>query len=651
MSAQPPDSQTPADASPYREPTHGPDLADRPPARRDWGLTGVCLALLAVWMSTKGHHPGGVLVGLALTLGAIVGILGVLGDSPLDLRGDERSARDDDPERAEKWWQRGGVLTVLFGVLLFIPTAGSFGLWDPWETHYSEVAREILARDDWITTWWAQEGWFMSKPVLIFWMSALGMGTGTAFGLRIAPDSGPQFQEWCIRLPIATLAIAALYALYRAVASAWGKRAGLLVAIVLGTMPHWFFLAHQAMTDMPFVASLTIAVAMLMLALTTDPSERVRARVWSIGPWRLRVSFWHLAVGFFLLVTLPQIVYLLTRPMVLSCPHDAAAQCHQALAANRLGTIQLPMETFYIGSAGNSGANALTSIPGSPPWERYGSATPFFPSVLQGLLWVGVLIWSLWGLKREKRAQGLYYVLFYLWCAVSTMGKGPAGLAIPGAVALLHFIASGRWRELLNIRLGLGVLVFLVVGMPWYVAITGRLGNEFIERFIVHDIINRTMVGVHGDTGSVRYFIWQLGYAMFPWSGLVPVALAGWRVIVPSDATRAQKDVARVGMLWFFSAFVLFSAMVTKFHHYIFPAVPGAAVMVGLLLHRMMGEERPLRATRSNAGARSPRRWWRRASRSTAPPAAPGARAASSRSPCATHSPCSRRPTCRWVCF
>lgn len=26
--------------------------------------------------------------------------------------------------------------------------------------------------------------------------------------------------------------------------------------------------------------------------------------------------------------------------------------------------------------------------------------------------------------------------------------------------------------------------------------------------------------------------------------------------------------------LWFFAAFVLFSAMATRFHHYIFPAVP-----------------------------------------------------------------------------
>src|SRR5881394_1695867 len=106
------------------------------------------------------------------------------------------------------------LLVLAFGILLYVPLAGAYGLWDPWETHYSEVAREILARDDWITLWWGQEGWFMSKPILIFWMAALGMGAGSTFGLPFWRDMGPSAHEWFIRLPIITLAIAAVYMVY-----------------------------------------------------------------------------------------------------------------------------------------------------------------------------------------------------------------------------------------------------------------------------------------------------------------------------------------------------------------------------------------------------------------------------------------------------
>jgi 4-amino-4-deoxy-L-arabinose transferase-like glycosyltransferase len=576
---------TPSTPPPAAAPSPEDPTALRPALKRDKLLAGLCLAALLVLHAVPGHLPGGVLLGLLLVLGATVGVLGLLGDSPLDLRGDERDAEADDDR---PWYRREGVWVLLFGGLLYLPLAGAFGLWDPWETHYGEVAREIVARDDWITLWWAQEGWFMSKPILIFWMSALGMGFGSLFGLRFEAGAGPNLQEWFIRGPVCLLAIGAMFALYRAVAAAWGRRAGLLVALVLGTMPHWFFLAHQAMTDMPFGASLTIALAMFALAVIAPREALATPHRLRLGSVTLRVSLWHLTVGLVLVLALPQITYLLTRAVGVSCPSDAGVQCRQMLALNRVGGVQFPVELFYSGSAGNSGVGGAPSVPGSPPWERVAGAVAFFPSVLQGLVWTAVLLWALGGLRRERTREGLYFVLFYLWCAVSTMGKGPAGLAIPGAVAFLHHAATWRWADLKRIRLGVGLLVFLVVGMPWYVAITGRLGNEFIQRFVVHDIINRTVVGVHGDTGSVRYFIWQLGYAAFPWSGLVPVALAGWGAVVPPDATRAQRDVARIGLLWFVLAFVLFSAMITKFHHYIFPALPGAAVMVGLLLHRML---------------------------------------------------------------
>ena len=47
------------------------------------------------------------------------------------------------------------LLVCLFGLLLYLPMAGSYGLWDPWETHYGEVAREMVARGDAISLYWA----------------------------------------------------------------------------------------------------------------------------------------------------------------------------------------------------------------------------------------------------------------------------------------------------------------------------------------------------------------------------------------------------------------------------------------------------------------------------------------------------------------
>ena len=68
---------------------------------------------------------------------------------------------------------------ILFGLVLYLPFAGSYGLWDPWETHYSEVARQMTYRGDFISLWWPgsprDAEVFWSKPVLSFWLMSIAM--------------------------------------------------------------------------------------------------------------------------------------------------------------------------------------------------------------------------------------------------------------------------------------------------------------------------------------------------------------------------------------------------------------------------------------------------------------------------------------------
>jgi hypothetical protein len=101
--------------------------------------------------------------------------------------------------------------------------------------------------------------------------------------------------------------------------------------------------------------------------------------------------------------------------------------------------------------------------------------------------------------------------------------------------------------------------------------------------------------GVHGDNGSIQYFMLQLGVGLFPWVALIPAALAitlRGRVNAFHETTveRTRRETIEFVLLWFVGTFTLFSAMVTKFHHYIFPALPPLAMLAGVLLDRMLPE-------------------------------------------------------------
>ncbi len=469
-------------------------------------------------------------------------------------------------------WRRPGLLVFVVVSAMYLPLMGAFSLWDPWETHYGEVAREILSRDDWISLWWAQDGWFWSKPILIFWSEALSL---SAFGVDATPDANPLAPEWSLRLPVMVMSLGALLAAYAAMRKVFGARAGALGALVLATCPHFFFLSHQAITDIPLVANITIAMSMLILALNVDTDERVRG--YRFG--RVVVSGQHAAIGAVTLLMLPQALYLLSR--------NIAVDPNFGIALSR--------DEFLFGSAGNEGVAGNAALRMDLPYVLGAGGQP----VVQGLLWLSVLAVVIFMLRRERRTHALYMTGFYLFCGLAFMGKGIIGFAIPGLIALLYLVGSSRWSMLASGRLHVarGMLTVSAVGLPWYVAMFVRHGPGFTDRLLVHDHINRLGKGVHGDTGSIQYFILQLGYATFPWVALVPAAALAWLWYLPKRDSSALAPDEPIGKrqtlmllcIWFFGTFAVFSAMITKFHHYIFPAVPPLAMLVGIVLAEMWG--------------------------------------------------------------
>jgi 4-amino-4-deoxy-L-arabinose transferase-like glycosyltransferase len=174
----------------------------------------------------------------------------------------------------EGWRVAGGA--ALIAALVFVPYVGAVGLWDPWESHYGEVAREMIDRADYVYPYW-ESGWFFSKPPLTMWIDVLGMQlVGTDRG---GDGKLPLYTEWGMRLPFALLSAAALAMLAWALGRTVNRRVGLTAAFVLATMPLYFLISRQAVTDTPFVITLVMAMACALIGLF-DTGTRRRAVWW-----------------------------------------------------------------------------------------------------------------------------------------------------------------------------------------------------------------------------------------------------------------------------------------------------------------------------------------------------------------------------------
>jgi 4-amino-4-deoxy-L-arabinose transferase-like glycosyltransferase len=176
-------------------------------------------------------------------------------------------------ELPDSWRVAGGA--ALIAALVFVPYVGAVGLWDPWETHYGEVGREMIARADYVYPYW-ESGWFFSKPPLTMWIDVLGM---LLVGIEHGDGKLPLYTEWAMRLPFALMSAAALGVLAWALSRTVNRRVGLTAAFALATMPLYFLISRQAVTDTPFIAALIASMGCAILGLF-DTGTTHRAAWW-----------------------------------------------------------------------------------------------------------------------------------------------------------------------------------------------------------------------------------------------------------------------------------------------------------------------------------------------------------------------------------
>jgi 4-amino-4-deoxy-L-arabinose transferase-like glycosyltransferase len=532
-------------------------------------LGAVALFVASLSAAARGLVPSG-LGGAAVTasyLGAVAAVFhAAQGFGPW--------ARDEAGAVRPLLKRHGFWLVALAGVL-YLPTLGLSSLWDPWETHYGEVAREILVRHDWISLWWAHDGFFYSKPVLIFWMQAIAM---VVTGVHVQPGhvlDGGAHPEWAVRMPNALLAVVGLYVLYWGAAKAFGRRAALLGGLVLATCPFWFLLAHQSTADMAYVGPMAAAMGLLLRGLYTGEDEIARVHEVKLGTRVLRLSAWHLCLGAIVLCALPQALYLASRNVDL------------VLTGSGAHGFRPHLDSFQAGSGGGN-----CGEPGNAACSTVLPALHFEPFA-QALVWLAgtaILLRLQW---NERRTRRLCYLGAWFFAAIATLAKGPAGFGLPALCALAHIAATRKWRVLLDAEIVSGLLIVGVVALPWYVAAYVRHGAAFTDELIFHDMFNRAFSHVHdtneGEETSFRYYVCQLGYGLFPWTGLVPLGLAAW-MRRGQDDDAGKRDGAVLLFMWFLFAFALFTLMGTKFHHYILPAVPPVAMLIGLAVDEALGD-------------------------------------------------------------
>jgi len=205
-------------------------------------------------------------------------------------------------------------------------------------------------------------------------------------------------------------------------------------------------------------------------------------------------------------------------------------------------------------------------------------------------LMVFFMVAGLYFYRRWLDSSGKQATMWMAACGAAAglglLTKGPSVPLLLFAAMFAHLLWIKKLSKLISVDILLGVIVSLVIGLPWYIAMWSMYGKIFVDQFIIANNITRFTEPLHKSHHSHWYSYLttvELFLAFFfPWNVYMLQAIWGkWRI----------NTGAKLATCWIAAVLLLFSASSTQNFTYSFPAFPACAVLVGAYLAGLADEQ------------------------------------------------------------
>ncbi len=223
---------------------------------------------------------------------------------------------------------------------------------------------------------------------------------------------------------------------------------------------------------------------------------------------------------------------------------------------------------------GEPAASLAAMVVASSPMVFVFARSVIFDIVLTFFVCAAILCGYL-GSESEGRRRSAWFALGAAAAGTATLVKGPVGAIVPAIVLAAFLWIDGKRRAILRIVHPLNLAVFLALVLPWFLALVRRY-PDFLEYGLLRESLDRLTKPVFERGGPWYYYLPVLAGALFPWSLLLPEAVAAWW---RSRGRLARAD--RFFAVWAAAVFIFFSLSRTKHPGYVLPGVVALGALLG----------------------------------------------------------------------
>lgn len=179
----------------------------------------------------------------------------------------------------------------------------------------------------------------------------------------------------------------------------------------------------------------------------------------------------------------------------------------------------------------------------------------------------------------------------YMLAGMAVLTKGLIGIIFPILIIGIWVLLSNQWRLLRQCYLPSGILIFLLIVLPWHVLVQAR-NPEFFQFYFIDQQFLRYSTLIAQRYRSNWFFIPIFIAGFLPWVCFLPQAIANhfsrnWQQF-------EGKNNYIFLLLWIGVIFLFFSFSHSKLIPYILPIFPALALLTGHYLS--IGSQRSLNA-------------------------------------------------------
>jgi len=207
---------------------------------------------------------------------------------------------------------------------------------------------------------------------------------------------------------------------------------------------------------------------------------------------------------------------------------------------------------------------------------------------------IGMLGWYAW------YETGLKFWLFdlYFFGAAATLAKGPVAPFLALGIILIFLGLRREWSALRRTIWVPGVLLYLVMVLPWYIAVQ-RENPTFVRKFFVEHNLERFATNLYEHHQPFWYYLAVLVVGLMPWTVIsiravveaLKVSMAEWKVRVNPKRylghSRAGDAFPEFLVIWALFPILFFTFSKSKLPGYILPSIPPVTILTGDYLNRI----------------------------------------------------------------